>query len=122
MYQRGDIISVPFPFTDLSETKLRPALIISNDIVNRTGDVIIVMITSKQKDESFSLPIAKSHISIPLPKISFVNCHKIVTIANSLIQKKISEATPEFIDAVTTKIQELIIELNVQQGATIYLE
>jgi mRNA interferase MazF len=108
MYQRGDIISVPFPFTDLSETKLRPALIISNEMVNITEDLIIVMITSKQKDEVMSLPIENKNLSVPLPKSSFVNCHKVVTIANSLIQKKISEATPEFVGTVAERIQSLI--------------
>jgi mRNA interferase MazF len=105
MYQRGDIISVPFPFTDLSETKLRPALIIS-----------------KQKDESFSLPIEKANVSIALPKTSFVNCHKVVTIAASIIQKKISDASPGFTKLVSTKIQELITELHIQHGATVSLE
>jgi mRNA interferase MazF len=119
MYQRGDIVSVPFPFTDLSETKLRPAIIISNELVNCTDDVIIVMITSKEKDDSFSLPIGDSNLSIPLPKASFVNCHKIVTIATSLIQKKISVASPDFINSVTMKIQVLILELNIQHGATV---
>jgi mRNA interferase MazF len=105
MYQRGEIISVPFPFRDLSETKLRPALIISNEVVNVTGDVII---TSKQKDESISIAIQNSDLSLPLPKNSFINCHKVVTVSNSLIQKKISQATPEFIDKVAEKIQGLI--------------
>jgi len=108
MYQRGDIISVPFPFTDLSGTKLRPALIISNELVNVTDDVIIVMITSKQKSELVSLGVDQSSLSTPLPKASFINCHKVVTIATSLIQKKISEARPEFVDRVTNKIQGLI--------------
>jgi mRNA interferase MazF len=49
MFQRGDIVSVNFPFTDMHGEKLRPAIIISNEIVNQTGDVIIVMITSKFK-------------------------------------------------------------------------
>jgi mRNA interferase MazF len=48
-YQRGDIVLVPFPFTDLSSTKKRPALIISNDEVNVTGDFTVVMITSQDK-------------------------------------------------------------------------
>jgi mRNA interferase MazF len=47
-YSRGDVVLVPFPFTDLSAVKRRPALIISNDEYNRaTGDVVIAQITSK---------------------------------------------------------------------------
>lgn len=47
-YRRGSIVLVPFPFTDLSAVKRRPALIISNDTYNdATGDVIIAQITSK---------------------------------------------------------------------------
>jgi len=42
------VVLVPFPFTDLSAVKRRPALVISNDEYNRvTGDVIIAQITSK---------------------------------------------------------------------------
>ena len=41
-YQQGDVISVPFPFTDLSTSKPRPALVLSNNLVAGTEDVIIV--------------------------------------------------------------------------------
>ncbi|MDQ6815598.1 MAG: type II toxin-antitoxin system PemK/MazF family toxin [Bacteroidota bacterium] len=40
-YKNGDIVWVKFPFTDASSGKLRPALIISNDTVNRTGDYLL---------------------------------------------------------------------------------
>jgi mRNA interferase MazF len=46
--ERGDVILVPFPFTDLSDTKRRPALVLSSREYNdATGDVIIAQITSR---------------------------------------------------------------------------
>lgn len=42
--QRGDIVLVPFPFTDLSGQKVRPALIISPDPVG--NDVLLAFISS----------------------------------------------------------------------------
>ena len=45
---RGDVFLVPFPFTDLTDTKRRPALILSSGEYNgATGDVIIAQITSR---------------------------------------------------------------------------
>ena len=47
-YKRGAVVLVPFPFTDLSAIKRRPALVISIDRYNLlTGDVVIAQITSK---------------------------------------------------------------------------
>jgi len=41
-YQQGDIVTVDFPFTDISQTKRRPALVVSNEQVNETGDYLLV--------------------------------------------------------------------------------
>ena len=47
-YSFGDIVLVPFPFTDQSATKRRPAVIISSRLYNRSHpDVIIMAITSQ---------------------------------------------------------------------------
>jgi mRNA interferase MazF len=46
-YERGDIVWVKFPFSDASSLKLRPALIISNNTVNATGDYLCMQITHK---------------------------------------------------------------------------
>jgi mRNA interferase MazF len=44
---RWDIILVPFPFTDLTTSKKRPALVISPDAYNSGSDVVIAFITSR---------------------------------------------------------------------------
>ena len=46
-YKKWEIVLVPFPFTDLTTTKKRPALIISPNEYNDKFDVIIAFITSK---------------------------------------------------------------------------
>ena len=49
-YRRGDIVLVPFPFTDLSSTKKRPALVVSPDKFNEHAqDVVLVAITSQPR-------------------------------------------------------------------------
>ena len=46
-YRKWDIILVPFPFTDLTAAKKRPALIVSPDKYNQSGqDVVIAFLTS----------------------------------------------------------------------------
>ena len=48
MIKRGDIILVPFPFSDQSGQKVRPVLVVSNDHYNNSCDDLIVCgITSR---------------------------------------------------------------------------
>jgi mRNA interferase MazF len=45
---RGDVVVVPFPFTDSPDAKTRPALVLSNASFNRqTGHSLMAMITTK---------------------------------------------------------------------------
>lgn len=47
VYKRWEIILVPFPFTDLTSVKRRPALIVSPDNYNTGKDLIIAYLTSQ---------------------------------------------------------------------------
>jgi len=47
-YKRGDVVLVPFPFSDQTAIKKRPAVIISsNEHNDNSSDVIIIAVTSQ---------------------------------------------------------------------------
>ncbi len=47
-YSFGDVVLVPFPFTDQSTTKRRPAVIVSSAVYNgEQPDLIILAVTSQ---------------------------------------------------------------------------
>ena len=50
-FEFGDVILVPFPFTDQSQTKKRPAVVISSNKYNQTHPDIIVMALSSNLSE-----------------------------------------------------------------------
>ncbi len=50
-YARGDVVLVPFPFTDQSSMVIRPTVVVSsNSYRERTGDLIVAMITSQRHE------------------------------------------------------------------------
>jgi len=51
-----DVVSVPFPFTDSSRTKRRPALVLSARPFNESGHVILTMITSAMQPAGPRIP------------------------------------------------------------------
>ena len=48
-FEFGDIILVPFPFTDQSATKKRPAVVISSETYNTERPDLIIMAVTSQK-------------------------------------------------------------------------
>lgn len=59
--RQGEIVLVPFPYSDLSQSKKRPALIISSDDFNRgSQDVICCLITSNPAKAHWTVGIDNS--------------------------------------------------------------
>jgi mRNA interferase MazF len=79
--QKGDIVLITFPFTDLSEQKNRPALI----LIESEDDVTICFITTQLKWRAdFDLIIHPSKTN-RLKKKSLVRLNKFATINKDLI-------------------------------------
>ncbi len=50
VYKQGDVLLVPFPFTDQSGSKQRPSVVVSSEAYNQTyPDVTLAPITSQIK-------------------------------------------------------------------------
>jgi mRNA-degrading endonuclease toxin of MazEF toxin-antitoxin module len=47
-YNRYDVVVVPFPFVESTETKRRPALVVSDSAFNEHGHCMLAMITTKR--------------------------------------------------------------------------
>jgi mRNA interferase MazF len=82
-FVKGDIVIIPFPCTDLSGNKKRPAFVaadLSGD------DIIVCQITSKNKSDPLALPLGThDFVSGDLPVDSFVRPNKIFTADKNII-------------------------------------
>jgi mRNA interferase MazF len=105
-YKRGDIVLVPFPFTHLSSSKRRPALVISPDAFN-DQDVVLAAITSQLTEDQHSLVIEQQDcVDETLPRQSFVKLTKIFTIHSTLIVKKLCAVREEKLTAVLNELRQ----------------
>lgn len=90
-YKQGDIVLVPFPYSeDLSQSKPRPALIVSNTHLE-INEVICVQITSNVSRNELNDVFLNENDTLPaLPKKSVVRTHLIHAIDKTIIIKKIA--------------------------------
>jgi mRNA interferase MazF len=100
-YRRGDIVLVSFPFTDLSSSKRRPALVISPDSFNEQGkDLVLIAITSQEPDDNAVTIEEHDCVDGELPKKSFVKLSKLFTVHSTLVLKRICALRGEKLDDV----------------------
>lgn len=107
MYEQREIVLVPFPYTDLSISKLRPALIISNKKINNSEDRICCLVTSNPTKEG--ILIEKDDFeNEKLPFKSWIKPHRIFTINIKIMQKNLCKINKKFYDKVLIGINEYI--------------
>ncbi|MFZ4589589.1 MAG: type II toxin-antitoxin system PemK/MazF family toxin [Ignavibacteria bacterium] len=105
-YSQREIVLVPFPFSDLSTTKKRPVLIISNDDYNsKHDDVVVCVITSNKFKDDFSVVIKDDNLEYGfLPEESTIKYHKLFTINKSKIVKKFSIVNKELFETISKNL------------------
>ena len=110
MYKQREIVLVPFPYSDLSNTKKRPVLVIStNNYNDHLDDILVCVITSNQFADQYSVELTNEDLEIGLlPEKSVVKVHRLFTIHNSKVIKKFSVVKPSYFARLEKLLAELI--------------
>lgn len=102
LYDQGDILLVPFPFTDLSNTKQRPVLVLSKKGYNQKNDDIVTCgITSNLSEKNFVVMITSEDlISGSLPKTSNIRVDKLFTLEKSIVKRRLGRVSQDTLQHV----------------------
>jgi len=109
--KRGDIVLVPFPFTDLSSSKKKTRVLSSPPdwFSSSNQDLVPVAITSQIGDDPRSVLLDETDfLGGKLPKRSMVKLAKVFTIHSALIGKRIWAITESKLEEILKAIRASI--------------
>jgi mRNA interferase MazF len=102
---KGEVVVIPFPFSDLSDVKNRPAVI----LIDQPGpDVVLAAITSTGNDPNAITLDNSDFQSGNLNHPSFIHPTKLFTCARSQINRTVGSITERKRNEVTSRIVALI--------------
>lgn len=88
-FEQGDVVRVPFPYTDRPVRQHRPALVVSNGGIGEEGKLLwVAMITSAEnRPWPGDVEIGEAYRDVGLPAPSVIRPVKIATIEASSAEK-----------------------------------
>ncbi|BAY07851.1 type II toxin-antitoxin system PemK/MazF family toxin [Calothrix sp. NIES-2098] len=103
---KGDIISVPFPFSDASATKRRPALVIAE---SDSHNIIICPITSKP-GRDYAIKLEDQDFRVGKLNLSpcYIRPNIIATVDKSNVIRQIGKLKDEKLNEVISVIIEIL--------------
>src|SRR3989338_8577626 len=108
--KQQDLVWVKLPFSNLEESKVRPAVIVSNnDYNNRSQDVVVCAITSNLEQKLYSIIIDNKNLSKgKLPIKSRIRADKIMQIEKNLIISAFAQIDNKTYDLLIIEINKII--------------
>jgi mRNA-degrading endonuclease toxin of MazEF toxin-antitoxin module len=108
-YPPGSVVLVPFPFTDLSGRKRRPALVVSPEGFH-DEDLILCAITSQLPERFFEWEISLESgemVEEKLPKKSVIKVGKLFTMHRNLIARRFGTVKEQKLQEILSKLRTL---------------
>lgn len=101
--KKGDVVLIKFPFTDLSGSKNRPALI----LISRESDVVVSFITSNIFHSEHWDVALQPNKQNGLKKTSVIKVAKLATLNKGLVLGKIGHINSSEINQVNEGLSRL---------------
>jgi mRNA interferase MazF len=107
----GKVVLVPFPFDDLSTTKVRPAVCLTGPIGTHRH-VIMAFITSRTPadllETDLILNSGQADFAMTgLRVTSTLRLHRLMTVTTVLIRRELGELSPRMQDEVANRLRRL---------------
>lgn len=104
-FVKGEVVVVPFPFSDLSQSKRCPALVLTN---LRGDDVILCMISGRGPDE-YAIPLARSDFETgALDKECHIRPNRVFTADGNIVEYSAGRLRAAKLAEVITKLVALL--------------
>jgi len=108
---KGKVCLIPFPFDDLSATKVRPVVCLT-DPIGSYRHIVIAFITSQVSSDLLETDLVLDirHADFPATGLRFASVlrlHRIVTVTTSLIQRELGVLSPAIQTEVGNNLRKL---------------
>ena len=106
--KRGTVVLVRFPFSDLSASKLRPAVVLASA---GRGDYVLVQLTSRPYADDRAVEITDASFARGgLDRTSYARPGKLFTANESLMARAVGELSSSSFERVVSAVIQLLTE------------
>lgn len=104
---RGQVVIIPFPFSDLTNAKRRPALVLA---VLPFNDLLLCQISSKFQLDRQALPLESTDFaSGSLPSQSYVRCGKLFAAAEKIVERTAGHLTDQALSRIARTNADIVL-------------
>ena len=108
-FVKGDVVVIAFPYSDFSQTKKRPALVLA---VPREDEVILCQITGRNTRPEHTISLSDDDFADGgLQKLSYVRPDHLFTVESTVIKYKAGRIKEEKLSSIIEASVEILREL-----------
>ncbi|MCF7843580.1 type II toxin-antitoxin system PemK/MazF family toxin [Candidatus Gracilibacteria bacterium] len=99
----GDIVLIPFPFSDLSKNKIRPAVVLAQD----KDDFVCMFITTSRPEGGYFLDVVCDKNN-NLKMNSYIRYSKIASLSNKIIIGKLGKLSNKDFTLLKSSVKKFL--------------